>query len=52
MLQELEPMESSCVLYVNVSRFNQFEESKIIIFTVTSLRIVMLPVHYNTRNSA
>jgi hypothetical protein len=47
MLQELDHMEASCVFYVTVGRFDQFEQSKISVLTVTSFGIVMLTVHYN-----
>jgi len=47
MLQEMDHIEASCVFYVKVGRFNQFEQSKISVLTVTSLAIVMLTVHYN-----
>jgi len=45
MLQEMDHMEASCVFYVKVGRFDQFEQSKISVLTVTSLGIVMLTVH-------
>jgi len=47
MLEEMDHMEASCVVYVKVGRFDQFEQSKIIVLTITSLGIVMLTVHYN-----
>ena len=47
MLQEMDDMQASCVFYVVVGRFDQFEQSKISVLTVTSLGIVMLTVHYN-----
>ena len=47
MLQEMDHMEASCVIYVRVGRFDQFEQSKISVLTVTSLGIVMLTVHDN-----
>jgi hypothetical protein len=47
MLQEMDHMEASCVFYVKVGRFGQFDQSKISVLTVTSLGIVMLTVHYN-----
>jgi len=47
MLQDMDHMEASCVFYVKVDRFNQFEQSKIRVLTVTSLGIVMLTVHYD-----
>jgi len=47
MLQEMDRIEASSVFYVKVGRFDQFEQSKISVLTVTSLGIVMLTVHYN-----
>jgi len=47
MLQEMDHMEASCVFYVKVGRFDQFEQSKISILIVTSLGIVMLIVLYD-----
>jgi len=47
MLQEMDHMEASCIIYVKVGRFDQFEQSKISVLTCTSLGIVMLIVHYN-----
>ena len=47
MLQEMDHMEASCIFYVKVGRFDQFEQSKISVLTVTSLGIVMITVHYN-----
>jgi hypothetical protein len=47
MLHEKDQIEASCVFYVKVGRFDQFEQSKISILTVTSLGIVMLTVHYD-----
>jgi len=46
MLQEMDHMEASCVFCVKVGRFDQFEQSKISVLTVTSLGIVMLIVDY------
>jgi hypothetical protein len=40
-------MEASYILYVKVGRFDQFQQSKISVLTVTSLGIVMLLVHYD-----
>jgi len=47
MLQEMEHMEASCVLYVKVGRFDQFKQSKIRVLNVTLLGILMLRVHYD-----
>jgi len=47
MMQEMDHMEASCVFYVKVGRFDQFEQCKTSVLTVTSLGIVMLIVHYD-----
>jgi hypothetical protein len=47
MLQEMDHMEASCVFYVKVGRFDQFEQSKVSVLTVTSLGIVMITVPYD-----
>jgi len=47
MLQDIDNMEASCILYVKVGRFNQFEQTKISLLTVTSMGIVMLTVHHD-----
>jgi hypothetical protein len=46
MLQDMDHMEASCVFYVQVGRFDQFEQSKISIFTITAFGILRLTVHY------
>jgi hypothetical protein len=51
MLQEMDHMEASCVFYVKVGRFDQFEQTKFSFLTVTSLGIVMLTVHYDLISS-
>jgi len=35
MLQDMDHMEASCILYVEVGRFDQFEQSQINVLTVT-----------------
>ena len=45
MLPDIDHIEASCVFYVNVGRFDQFEQSRISVLAVTPLRIVMLTVH-------
>jgi len=45
MLKEMDHMEASCVFYVKVGRFDQLEQSKFSVLTVTSLGIVRLTVH-------
>jgi hypothetical protein len=47
MLQGMDHMETSCVFYVKVGRFEQFEHSKISVLTITSLGIVMPTVQYD-----
>ena len=47
MLQDMDHVEASCVLYVKVDRFHQLEQSKISVWTITSLGIAMLTVHYD-----
>jgi len=47
MLHDMDHMEASCVFYVKVGRFEQYENSKIGVLTVTSLGIVRLPLHYD-----
>jgi hypothetical protein len=51
MLQPTNPMEARCVFYVMVDWFDQFDQSKISVLTVTSGRIVMLRVHYELMGS-
>ena len=45
MLQDMDHMEASCVVYVKVGRFHQLKQSKINILTVTSMGMVMLTGH-------
>jgi len=47
MLQEMDHMEASWISYVKVGGFDQFEQTEIIVLTVTSLGIVMLTVDYD-----
>jgi len=47
MLQDMDHMEASCVFYVKVGRFDQLEQSKIWVLTVTSLVQVMLTVYHD-----
>ena len=44
MMQDMDHIETSCVLYVKVGTFDQLEQCKISIFTVTSLGIVRLTI--------
>jgi hypothetical protein len=45
MLKEMDNMEATYVFYVQVGRFDRFEQSKISVQTVMSLRIVMPTSH-------
>jgi len=47
MLQDMDHMEASCFFYIKVGMFDQLEQSKICVLTVTSLRIVMLTLSHN-----
>ena len=47
MLQDMDPIEASCVFYVEVGMLNGHEQSKICVLTVTTLEIAMLTVHYD-----
>jgi len=47
MLQDMDHMEASCISYAKVGRFDQFEQSKISVLTITSLGIVMLTINYD-----
>jgi len=44
MLQGMDHMEASCVLYVKVGTLDQLEQGKFCILTVTKLGIVMVTV--------
>ena len=44
MLQGKDHMEACCVFYIKVGMFDQLEQIKICILTVTSLGIVMLTI--------
>ena len=45
MLQEMDHVEASCVIDVEVGTLNQLEQSKICHLTVATLGIAMLTVH-------
>jgi len=47
MLQDMDHIEASCVLYVEVGTLNRHEQCKICVFTVTTLGIAMLTVHHD-----
>ena len=44
MLLDMDNMEASCIFDVTVGRFDQVEQSKICVLTVTSWEIVLLTV--------
>jgi hypothetical protein len=46
MLQVMDDMEASCVLYVKVGMFSHLEQSKISLLTVNKSVIVKLTVQY------
>jgi hypothetical protein len=45
MVQDMDHMEASCVFYVKVGTFDQHEQSKIYVFTFTSLETDILTDH-------
>ena len=47
MLQDMDDMEASCILNVKVGMFDQLEQSKICVLTVTKMGIVILNVQHN-----
>ena len=47
MLQDMDHIEASCVLYVEVGTLNRVEQSTICVLTVTTLGIAMLTVHHD-----
>jgi hypothetical protein len=47
MLQDMDHLEASCVVYVKVGRFDDLEGSKICVLTITSFGIIMLTIHHN-----
>jgi len=47
MLQDMDHMEASCIFYVKVGMFDQLEQSKICVLTVTTLGMIMLTVQHN-----
>jgi len=46
MLPDMDPIEASCVFYVEVGMLHQLEQSKMYILTVTELGIAMLTVQH------
>jgi len=47
MLQDMDNMEASCIIYVKVGMFTYFEQTKICPLTVNQTGIVGLTVHYD-----
>jgi len=47
MLQVMDNMEASCVLYVKVGTFTHLEQSKMSLLTVDKSGIVTLTVHHD-----
>jgi hypothetical protein len=47
MLQVMDNMEASCVLYVKVGMFTHLEQGKIFLLTVKKLGIVMLTIEHD-----
>jgi len=47
MLQDMDDMEASYVFYLKVGMFDQLEQYKICILTVTKMGIVMLTVQHD-----
>ena len=47
MLQDMNHMEASCVVYVKVRKFNQLKQSAICDSIVTSVGIVPLTIHHD-----
>jgi hypothetical protein len=48
MLQVMDNMEVSCILYVKVSTFAHLQQSKIALLTVNKCGIITLTVHHDT----
>ena len=47
MLQDMDHIEASCIIYVEVGTLNGLEQSKICGLTVTTLGIAMLTIHHD-----
>jgi hypothetical protein len=47
MLQDMGHIDESCIFYVKVGMFNQLEQSKTCILTVTALGIVKLTIPHD-----
>jgi hypothetical protein len=48
MLKDMDSMEARFLSYVEVSTFNQFEQSKIFMLTLTKVGIVMLTIQHDS----
>jgi len=48
MVQGMDHMEASCVVYVKVGTLDQLEQSKFCVLTVTKLGIVMLTIQIDS----
>jgi len=46
MLQVMDNMKASCIFYVKVGKFDQLQQSKICILTITKWGIFMATVQY------
>jgi len=51
MLQDMDHMDASCVIYVKVGSFDQLEQSEICVLTGTLFGIVILTVYHNLMGS-
>jgi len=47
MLQDMDNMEASCLIYVKVGMFNHLEQSKICLLTVNTLGIARQTVQHD-----
>jgi len=47
MLQDMDHIEASCGIYVEVGTLNRLEQTKICVLTVSTLGIRMLTVHHD-----
>jgi len=46
-LQGMDNVEASCIFYVKIGKFNQYEQSKICLLTVNKIQIVRLTVKHD-----
>jgi len=47
MLQDMDRMDANCILYVKVGMFDELEQNKICVLTITALGIAMLTIHHD-----